>query len=396
MADEQKSPMPESEGKSSGTSGPVSRNCDRGVEEAKGISADSDGPGHPSDESAAELPRLIPPQANSGEPPETLHSALVCACDENDPIQEGLTKTRVLETVLTGAVASKEAAMLEKVAACVTNTDNVTGEEAKKAIVNSFRDEESFEGLLANAARTGDSDIWEIVVKLAEVAEQDLLRKALEPRGCGRTVITAAVESEEPATVTTVVKFVRRSIPDAKVKTLLRASDDRRGTVLRLVAGHGNIGMWKAVVVVLTEEGLLEEVHTLEEMLTTTGNPYGTVLTAAVDSKQLAMVEEVVKCVKRNTSDQKAKSLMESGDYLTNRHVDEPAEVVREKGLHSTMLHAAAFSGNIGVWDAAVNAFKEGGLLDEVDTDRGRTVHHLCSRVGTAGPLNLSKFGSLA
>ncbi|CAM9826117.1 unnamed protein product, partial [Ectocarpus sp. 12 AP-2014] len=86
--------------------------------------------------------------------------------------------------------------MLEKVAACVTNTDNVTGEEAKTDIINSFRDEESFEGLLANAARTGDSDIWEIVVKLAEVAEQDLLRKALEPRGCGRTVITAAVESE--------------------------------------------------------------------------------------------------------------------------------------------------------------------------------------------------------
>ncbi|CAN0123979.1 unnamed protein product [Ectocarpus sp. 8 AP-2014] len=206
--------MPENEGKSSGNSGPASRDCDRGVEEAKEISADRDGPGHPSDESAAEPPRPIPPQANSGDPPETLHSALVRVCGENDPNQEGLTKKRVLEAVLTDAVASKEATMLEKVAACVPNTDNLTREEAKKAIVNSFRDEESFGGLLANAARTGDRDIWEIVVKLAKVAEQDLLRKALEPRGNGRTVITAAVESEEPAMVTTVAKFVRKSIPD--------------------------------------------------------------------------------------------------------------------------------------------------------------------------------------
>lgn len=80
--------MPENESKSSGTSGPVSRDCDRGVEEAKGISADRDGPGHPSDESAAEPPRPIPPQENSGEPPETLHSALVRVCGENYPNQE--------------------------------------------------------------------------------------------------------------------------------------------------------------------------------------------------------------------------------------------------------------------------------------------------------------------
>lgn len=46
-----------------------------------------------------------------------------------------------------------------------------------------------------------------------------------------------------------------------QVKTLLRASDDRRATVLRLVAGRGNIGMWAPVVDVLEEGGLLEEVH---------------------------------------------------------------------------------------------------------------------------------------
>lgn len=41
--------------------------------------------------------------------------------------------------------------------------------------------------------------------------------QAIELRGNGRTVMTAAVESEEPAMVTTVVKFVRNSIPDEEV-----------------------------------------------------------------------------------------------------------------------------------------------------------------------------------
>lgn len=86
------------------------------------------------------------------------------------------------------------------------------------------------------------------------------------------------------------------------------------------------------------------------------------------------------------------KSLMRGADCLTNRNLNGPAEFVREKGLHSTMLHAAAFSGDDGVWDAAVKVFKEEGLLDEVDTERGRTVHHLCSRVGAAAPLILQKF----
>lgn len=77
---------------------------------------------------------------------------------------------------------------------------------------------------------------------------------------------------------------------------------------------------------------------------------------------------------------------MDCGDYLTNRSLKEPVGFAREKGLRSTMLHMAAYSGNMGVWEAAVEVFKEEGLLDEVDTDRGRTVHHLSSRAGAAGP----------
>lgn len=46
-----------------------------------------------------------------------------------------------------------------------------------------------------------------------------------------------------------------------QVKTLLALDDRRHGRLLRRVAGRGNIGVWAAVVIVLEEEGLLEQVR---------------------------------------------------------------------------------------------------------------------------------------
>lgn len=66
---------------------------------------------------------------------------------------------------------------------------------------------------------------------------------------------------------------------------------------------------------------------------------------------------------------------MDCGFWLTDRNLEGPGVVAMGPPL--TMLHRAAYSGNIGVWEAVVEVVKEKGLLDEVDTDRGRMVHHV-------------------
>eukprot|EP00752_Nemacystus_decipiens_P016169 g14462.t1 len=257
-------------------------------------------------------------------------------------LQEGLTKTHLGETVLTGAVASKEVTMLERVVTCVRNTDNLTHEEAKQVVDNSFGGGR----LLSEAARTGDSEIWKILVELAGFVEQDVLRMALERRILGASVLTAAAESEEPAMFKKVVEFVRKSFPDKKdVQRLLLARNIFGLTVLHPVARHGNIGMWEAVVDVLKEESKLEEVLT-----TTTLFTGETVLTAAAESKEPAMVREVFNCVRRHIPDrEQVASLIRRGGYI-----DE------------TLLHAAARTGNIGTWEAVEEVLKGESLLDQV------------------------------
>eukprot|EP00752_Nemacystus_decipiens_P011383 g10115.t1 len=256
-------------------------------------------------------------------------------------LQEGLTKTHMGETVLTGAVASKEVTMLERVVTCVRNTDDLTHEEAKQVIDNSFGDGT----LLSEAARTGDCEIWTIVVELAGFVEQDVIQTALERYMCGALVLTAAAESEEPAMFKKVLEFVRKSFPDEKDLQRLLARNIFGKTVLHLVARHGNIGMWEAVVDVLKEEKRM-----LEEVLTTTGGNDETVLTAAAESKEPAMVREVFDCVRRHIPDR-----------------EQLVSLILCSGFGNvTLLDVAATTGNIGTWEALEEILDGESLLYKV------------------------------
>ncbi|CAN0047411.1 unnamed protein product, partial [Ectocarpus sp. 4 AP-2014] len=128
----------------------------------------------------------------------------------------------------------------------------------------------------------------------------------------------------------------------------------RDARLLDTAAGMHNIKTWEIVVKEVKGRGLLKEA------LLTKSRDGHTVLTAAVESKDAAMVAKVLECVHDTLSNEEAKSLLLSGSV---RGATLPQCLARRRGAE--------------IWVILLDAWKKYGALDEalgMKSCRGRTV----------------------
>ncbi|CAN0047559.1 unnamed protein product [Ectocarpus sp. 6 AP-2014] len=251
-------------------------------------------------------------------------------------LKEGLGVTKWPDvTVLVAAVESKHPAMVAEVIECVHDT--LSDEEAIEMVKKHVREPM----LLVTAARTGNIEVWKIVVK--EFKGRGLLKEALLMKSWhGDTVLTAAVESKDPAMVAKVLECVHDTVSDEEAKEMV-AKHVRDARLLDTAAGMHNIKTWEIVVKEFKWRGLLKEA------LLTKSRDGHTVLTAAVESKDAAMVAKVLECVHDTLSDEEAKSLLLSGSV---RGATLPQCLARRRGAE--------------IWVILLDAWKKYGALDEV------------------------------
>ncbi|CAM9094293.1 unnamed protein product [Scytosiphon promiscuus] len=280
--------------------------------------------------------------------------------------------TRNADTILTAAVDSKEEAMVKTVLACTKA--NLTKEAEKEIIMKNVRDG----NVLVRTAELGIVSLWKMLVK--ELLERRLLEEFLaisstswniswKSTRSADTILTAAVASKAEAMVEEVIACVKAHLPDEKGKGIFMESV-RDGNVLFRAAERGNLALWK----MLTEE--LEGRGVLAEALVVPSIREGeTILTAAVDSKEEAMVAEVLTCVE---------------SHLTSEAV---TAFLLEDRNGSEMLVLAAKSGNIEMWRSARDFIEAKSLLSihEALTLTLRCGHTVLTAALTSGRLEMVK-----